>query len=86
MEEALIFLSAITNTSFPWMKEFGGIHQEIFFRFREFQRVLAKYRGDRKMAKAELKEKFGNTYWYYVLYNRPLERGSETPSYGGKIQ
>ncbi len=86
VEEALIFLSAVTRASFPWVKEFGGIHQETIQRFFEFHRVLAKYRGDKKMARPELKEKFGNTYWYYALFYRPSAKGSEVPTYGGKVQ
>lgn len=86
VEEALIFLSAITRTSFPWVKEFGGFRRDAVARFFEFQRVLVKYKGDKKMARAELKEKFGNTYWYYALYFRPSEKASTVPSYGGKVQ
>lgn len=86
VEEALVFLSAMTRASFPWVKEFGGIRRDTFLQFVEFQRILAKYGGDKKKARPELREKFGNTYWYYTLFFRPLEKGSETPTYGGKAQ
>lgn len=42
--------------------------------FLNFQQILAQNQGDRYKAQKTLKSQFGNTYWYYWMYERP--RGS----------
>lgn len=37
-------------------------------RFRGLQQILAKHNGNKQSARKELKEKFSDTYWYYLLY------------------
>ncbi|MBN1924352.1 MAG: hypothetical protein JW798_00825 [Prolixibacteraceae bacterium] len=40
--------------------------------FTEYLSVLKKYNGNRPDAQKELKQKFGNTYWYYIHYVSPV--------------
>lgn len=40
-------------------------------RFGGFQQVFQKYHGDSESAKPELQRLFGDTYWYYLVYEQP---------------
>lgn len=42
--------------------------------FLNFQQILAQNQGDKYKAQKTLKSQFGNTYWYYWMFERP--RGS----------
>jgi len=42
--------------------------------FLNFQQILAQNQGDKYKAQQPLKSQFGNTYWYYWMFERP--RGS----------
>lgn len=39
-------------------------------RFRNVHGILKKYSGNKRAAHKELQKKHGDTYWYYVLYNK----------------
>jgi hypothetical protein len=73
IEEALFIMWMMSKrTETPPI--FDYIRPETKKRFNDFNKVLAKYRGDRGAAQTELREKFGDTYWYYMFYNNPLQR------------
>jgi hypothetical protein len=73
MEEALLSMWLMSRTKeIPPALRY--IRHETFQRFQEFNKVLSKYRGDRKAARRELWQWFGNTYWYYLFYYNPIER------------
>jgi hypothetical protein len=73
MEEALLSLWLMSK-----MKEVPPalryVRPETFRHFQEFNKILSKYRGDRKAARRELWQWFGNTYWYYLFYYNPIAR------------
>ncbi len=73
VEEALLSLWVISKTpeTPPFIRY---IRNETLQHFQDFNHVLAKYNGDRKAAQSELRQQFGNTYWYYLFYNNPIER------------
>jgi hypothetical protein len=53
-------------------------------RFKEFQRIYSKYQN-KQTAQQEIEQKFGNTYWYYLIYQYPEQSSSTpTPGAGGK--
>ena len=84
VEEALLSLWLLSK-----MKEMPPamryVRRETFQRFQEFNKVLAKYKGDRKAARRELWQWFGNTYWYYLFYYNPVDRkaGQTSSRLGG---
>jgi hypothetical protein len=39
--------------------------------FKDFIRIISHYNGDIRQARNELAKKYGDTYWYYSLYNNP---------------
>lgn len=44
------------------------ISQETALKFRDFSQILDKHNNDKNAAHFELKQKYSNTYWYYVMY------------------
>jgi hypothetical protein len=53
-------------------------------RFKEFQRIYSSY-PNKAAAQKEIEQKFGNTYWYYLIYRQPEQPSSTpTPGAGGK--
>lgn len=39
--------------------------------FYNFNKTFAQYKGNREAAQNELYQSFGNTFWYYILYDSP---------------
>ena len=66
-EEALLVFMAQTGRTDP---VFGGflISTESARRFMDYQRILARYGGNKQSAHGELRRKYGGTYWYYLMY------------------
>jgi hypothetical protein len=50
------------------------VRPERYQRFREINRVLTDYGGDKQAARAEMERRFGDTFWYYLAYNPTIER------------
>jgi hypothetical protein len=84
MEEALLSLWLMSKTR-EMPPALRYVRRETFQRFQEFNKVLTKYRGDRKAARRELWQWYGNTYWYYLFYYNPIERkaGQTSSRMGG---
>jgi hypothetical protein len=84
IEEAIISLWAFSRQR-QLPPVFRYVRRETIQRFQDFNQVMEKYGGDRIAAKPELQQRFGNTYWFYLIYNSPLVRISEkaTPKVGG---
>jgi hypothetical protein len=67
-EEALLIFKAMTGINKDITPGFT-LNPSTLQRFSEFRKVLANYKGDLSLAKNELMEKFGDTYWYYMVYH-----------------
>jgi hypothetical protein len=75
MEEALIGLWAFTGKrGIPPVLRF--IRKETVQHFQEFGQVMAKYGGNQRAAEPELRLKFGDAYWYYMLYYNPVAQAA----------
>jgi hypothetical protein len=55
-------------------KQIPRIHidKDVQTNFFEYIKTLNENKGNLNEAKSVLKEKFGNTYWYYVNYESPV--------------
>ncbi len=84
LEEALLSLWVMSKTR-EMSPVLRNVRRETYQRFQEFNKVLTKYKGDRKAARRELWQWFGNTYWYYLFYYNPIERkaGQTSSRMGG---
>jgi hypothetical protein len=71
-EAIMVFIYGTTGSS----SESVGQSVQIKTRaqFSDFMKILQRYKGDATAAQHELKEKYGETYWYYSLYNNPNAR------------
>lgn len=52
--------------------------KEVASQFKEYLSILKKSDGDKVIARPLLEKKYGNTYWFYVLYNSPVTNNSKT--------
>jgi hypothetical protein len=84
MAEAILALWAMSGKrNMPAFFEF--IRPETFQRFRDFNQVMVKHGGDRTAIEAEQRQRFGDTYWVYMIYGSAAE-GKAVPAaskYGG---
>lgn len=67
-EEALIVMSTLKGADrleFPRV----SISQKSQSRFQAFQQTLQQFGGSKTAAQPVMRNKFGNTYWYYLMYN-----------------
>lgn len=80
VEEALIGVWA-TSGKRDMPPFFRYIRRRTLQRFRDYNRVLARYNGNRAAARQELEEGFGDTYWFYAMYNNPIKRAMEQASF-----
>ncbi len=79
--EALLGLWAVSGKR-DMPAAFKYIRPETMQRFRDFNQALGKYRGDRTMAEINLRQRFGDTYWYYMFYGP----GTAKDAKGGGIR
>jgi hypothetical protein len=72
-EEALIMYMIGKGQREP---VFAGraIRQETIRRFNDFQGILTSFNNDRISAKNALAGKYGDTYWFFLLYTEPNAR------------
>jgi hypothetical protein len=72
-EEALIMFMIGKGQKEP---VFAGraIRPETILRFNDFQRILKSFNNDRISARDALAEKYGGTYWFFLLYTAPNAR------------
>jgi hypothetical protein len=70
VQEALL-LAAATTPNFSMKTLASSVAPTVVTRFRSFQSVLAKHQNRPEQAQSELQERFGDTFWYYVVYTRP---------------
>jgi hypothetical protein len=71
IEESLVLFMTLNESYQP---ELGRYHisEMTKRRFSDYMKILMKYHNDRKAARLELYDKYGNTYWYYIHYISPI--------------
>lgn len=70
-EEALIAYHALKKPTDD-TASFTAVRKTTIDRFADFERILLKYNGDTKAAEADLSRSYADTYWFYILYARPV--------------
>jgi hypothetical protein len=81
-EEAIVVYLSIKKLPFfeiPGM----SVNRNTSDRFIEFQKVYASYKGDKNAAFPELSRKFSQTYWFYLMYKKPVSQGTAEQKPGG---
>jgi len=67
IEEAAMAYQLMTNGILPDMGNLA-IENRTVTRFNQFLQTFQFYGNDLKAAEPALRERFGNTYWYYMFY------------------
>ncbi len=69
-QEALVVY--LQNTRWKNSQTLGkGVGMKTMVGFNDFIKILRRYQGDAVAAHDELEKKYGDTYWFYSLYNNP---------------
>jgi hypothetical protein len=79
VQEALLWNAAVTpkfdvRSLQPW------IETEVALRFKRFEEMAARARGNRDLAESPLRDAFGGTYWVYRMFDKPASRPAEGPN------
>jgi hypothetical protein len=77
-QEALILRQVLLKMK-PVPPEGFSFSRETVLRFRDFQKSLKRYQDGGKTDRSELKKSFGDTYWYYYLFENPMRRPRQKP-------
>ena len=72
-EEALL-LHQVLNKMKPAGPGAYPFSRGTVLRFRDFQAALKRCQGRQDSGRSELKRPFGDTYWYYYLFENPMKR------------
>jgi len=73
-QEALLFYIAVSGKRNLPSLEGYKIYGKTVKRFKNFQDILKKFRGDKSLARNELYKYHRDTYWFYVIYYKPKEQ------------
>jgi len=57
------------------------LRPETVQKFKEFKRIIVKHRGKKEPALADLKQKFGNTFWFYIWDKSPVAKKRKQVDY-----
>jgi hypothetical protein len=55
----------------------GVVEPNTMQRFGVYQQILQNYQGNISNAMKELQMRFGDTYWFYLMYERSIQLQSE---------
>jgi hypothetical protein len=77
MQEAVI-LAAATIPKFDLNQLRGLIDPINFSRFMEYRTILVKHQNNKVAARQELQVRFGNSYWYYLMFVKSASRLPES--------
>jgi hypothetical protein len=75
-EEAIVFYKITMSKDFVLQDH--DVSVQTLNRFKDFHRILLSYQRDKNAAKRELFQKYGNTYWYYILYSERKNSGKQS--------
>jgi hypothetical protein len=70
VQEALM-MNAVLTPNFDMRRLRKIVDPLIYNRFVDYQQILYKFRNNKYGAKQELKIRFGDTYWYYLMFTKP---------------
>ena len=73
-QEALVLYIAVSGNRSLTSLEGYKISAKTIARFKDFQDILKKFRGNKNLARNELYKNHGNTYWFYSIYYKPKEK------------
>lgn len=80
VQEALLVNAAMTP-NFDLRQLNKLVHPVNYNRFLEYQQILRNHGGNKYNAQQNLQSRFGDTYWYYLMFTKPspkqLERQNE---------
>jgi hypothetical protein len=76
VQEALMVNAALTP-KFDLNQLRKIVHPLNLNRFVEYEQIFRKYGGNKNSAQQYLKIRFGDTYWYYLMFVKPSSRQSE---------
>lgn len=77
VQEAVIFAASL-NPKFNQELLQNIVQQGNFQRFLEYRRILSTHKGDRNGAIQDLKGRYDDTYWYYLIFVKPATRPLES--------
>lgn len=77
VQEALI-INAVLTPKFDLSQLKKVVHLLNYNRFIEYQQIFRKHGGNKYNAQQDLKIRFGDTYWYYLMFVKPSSRQSES--------
>jgi hypothetical protein len=76
VQEALM-VYASTIPKFDLNKLKGFVEPMIFNRFREYYDIIAKHKYNLISARLDLQTRFGDSYWYFLMYSKMAAAESE---------
>ncbi len=77
VQEALMVNAALTpKFDLGQLKQL--VHPLNYNRFIEYEQIFRKHKGDKYSAQQDLKIRFGDTYWYYLMFVKPSSRQSDS--------
>jgi hypothetical protein len=76
VQEAMIVIATMVP-NFDLNKLRGWVSPVTFNRFLEYQKINMKYKEDRNTARQILQARFGDTYWYFLMFVKSAPRQSE---------
>ncbi len=71
-EAVLVYLQTTQWRELDTLKK--NIEPNTIAQFNNFMSILQLHHNDANSAQTELRQKYGDTYWYYSLYNNPSMR------------
>jgi hypothetical protein len=77
VQEALMVNAALTP-KFDLNQLKKIVHPLYYNRFVEYEQIFRKHKGNKYSAQQDLKIRFGDTYWYYLMYVKPGSMQSES--------
>jgi len=79
VQEACIVIATMIP-KFDMNKLHQWVDPIIFNRFIEYRKIFVSHKENKNMARGELLARFGDTYWYYLMYVKSAPRQSEGPN------
>jgi hypothetical protein len=77
VQEALMVNAALTP-KFDMNQLRTLVHPLIYSRFVEYEQIFRKHEGKKYNAQQDLKIRFGDTYWYYLMFVKPSSKQSDS--------
>jgi hypothetical protein len=76
VQEAILVIAAQTP-NFNKNLLYSTVQRGTYERFMQYQQTFMKYRDDINKAKVELQKQFGDSYWFYFMFVKPMPQRPE---------